>query len=327
MYGVHLRVMEHIIQQFIGYIAVERGLAKATVSAYSSDLNHYVAWLQSQGITDLHNVTSNDIEAYVRQLHSEGMSVNSQSRSIASIHALHRFAFDNGFVNSDVSEHIKAQQNSHYLPDVLTIEQVEQLLDATGVKNPRDYEKEGKPLPEVGDLISAVQVRDRALLEVLYASGARVSEIVGLGSQDIDLAHGAARVIGKGTKQRLVPLGSFACAALQWYLDVSRPLLLLRNKSGVSVSKIFLNTRGKALSRQSVWEVVSRCGKLAKLPVEMHPHTLRHSFATHLIQGGADVRTVQELLGHASVTTTQIYTHIAPEQLIEVYRSSHPRAR
>ena len=247
----------------------------------------------------------------------------------------------NAQIASDPSAEVKAPKQAEHLPDVLSISEVERVIDAAGGFGSTD----------------AVSLRDRALVEFLYATGARVSEAVGLKFEDIDLAESVVRLSGKGQKQRLVPIGKCAVRALRDYLDKARPILASRaqkseasasaasnsssksslnsssNASSNSSSKsanshmIFLNKRGKSLSRQSAWEAISHAGKMAKIGKELHPHTLRHSFATHLISGGADVRTVQELLGHASVTTTQIYTHISPDALMEAYVMSHPRAR
>lgn len=238
----------------------------------------------------------------------------------------------NAQIASDPSAEVKAPKQAEHLPDVLSISEVERVIDAAGGFGSTD----------------AVSLRDRALVEFLYATGARVSEAVGLKFEDIDLAESVVRLSGKGQKQRLVPIGKCAVSALRDYLDKARPILASRaQKSEASASTasnsssnssntssksanshmIFLNKRGKSLSRQSAWEAISRAGKMAKIGKELHPHTLRHSFATHLISGGADVRTVQELLGHASVTTTQIYTHISPDALMEAYVMSHPRAR
>ena len=170
-------------------------------------------------------------------------------------------------------------------------------------------------------------LRDKALLEFMYATGARVSEACGANLDDVDLESNVARLMGKGSKQRLVPVGSYACEAIARYLKNGRPQLESKAKGPTERRALFLNKRGKRLSRQSVWEIIRAAGERAHIDKPLHPHTLRHSFATHLIQGGADVRTVQELLGHASVTTTQIYTHVSPENLIETYLTSHPRAR
>ena len=198
------------------------------------------------------------------------------------------------------------------MPDVLTIDEVSRIIDIAAQS------------AQTGDPVS---IRDRALLEFMYASAARVTETVGLDLTDLDLNDRVARLLGKGDKQRLVPLGSYACEALSEYLATGREQLALKSKTGIEQRAVFLNKRGKRLSRQSVWEIVKHYAALAQVHKDIHPHTLRHSCATHLIQGGADVRTVQELLGHASVTTTQIYTHVSPQTLIESYILSHPRAR
>ncbi|MFC2351277.1 MAG: tyrosine-type recombinase/integrase, partial [Scardovia wiggsiae] len=216
-----------------------------------------------------------------------------------------------GKVPADVSQGIKPPKAASSLPDVLTVDEVARMLEKTA--NDRDTDP--------------VVLRDRALLEFLYATGARVSEAVGADITDLDLESRYARLTGKGSKQRIVPVGSFACRALQRYLNGPRAQLQAKAKKKQEMRALFLNKRGARLSRQSVWEIVQSAARRAHITKEVHPHTLRHSCATHLIQGGADVRTVQELLGHASVTTTQLYTHISPQALIESYISAHPRAR
>ena len=328
------------IQQFLNHISVERGLSPKTVEAYESDLTKYTNWLrESRKINDVSKITQLDIEEYVRAMSSQAMASQAMAsqnlgprtiaRRIASIHEWNKFMLSNAQIASDPSAEVKAPKQAEHLPDVLSISEVERVIDAAGGFGSTD----------------AVSLRDRALVEFLYATGARVSEAVGLKFEDIDLAESVVRLSGKGQKQRLVPIGKCAVRALRDYLDKARPILASRaqkseasaksrlNSSLNSSSKsanthvIFLNKRGKSLSRQSAWEAISRAGKMAKIGKELHPHTLRHSFATHLISGGADVRTVQELLGHASVTTTQIYTHISPDALMEAYVMSHPRAR
>ena len=336
------------IQQFLNHISVERGLSPKTVEAYESDLTKYTNWLrEARKITDVNEITQLDIEEYVRAMSSQAMSSQAMAsqnlgprtiaRRIASIHEWNKFMLSNAQIASDPSAEVKAPKQAEHLPDVLSISEVERVIDAAGGFGSTD----------------AVSLRDRALVEFLYATGARVSEAVGLKFEDIDLAESVVRLSGKGQKQRLVPIGKCAVSALRDYLDKARPILASRaqkseasaesqaksssksqvNSSSNASSKsanshmIFLNKRGKSLSRQSAWEAISRAGKMAKIGKELHPHTLRHSFATHLISGGADVRTVQELLGHASVTTTQIYTHISPDALMEAYVMSHPRAR
>lgn len=324
------------IQQFLNHISVERGLSPKTVEAYESDLTKYTNWLrEARKINDVSKITQLDIEEYVRAMSSQAMSSQAMAaqrlgprtiaRRIASIHEWNKFMLSNAQIASDPSVEVKAPKQSEHLPDVLSISEVERVIDAAGGFGSTD----------------AVSLRDRALVEFLYATGARVSEAVGLKFEDIDLAESVVRLSGKGQKQRLVPIGKCAVSALRDYLDKARPILESRAQKSPATAKsqvnsssksanshiIFLNKRGKSLSRQSAWEAISHAGKMAKIGKELHPHTLRHSFATHLISGGADVRTVQELLGHASVTTTQIYTHISPDALMEAYVMSHPRAR
>ena len=319
------------IQQFLNHISVERGLSPKTVEAYESDLTKYTNWLrEARKINDVSKITQLDIEEYVRAMSSQAMAAQrlgprTIARRIASIHEWNKFMLSNAQIASDPSVEVKAPKQSEHLPDVLSISEVERVIDAAGGFGSTD----------------AVSLRDRALVEFLYATGARVSEAVGLKFEDIDLAESVVRLSGKGQKQRLVPIGKCAVSALRDYLDKARPILESRAQKSQAAAKsqvnsssksanshiIFLNKRGKSLSRQSAWEAISHAGKMAKIGKELHPHTLRHSFATHLISGGADVRTVQELLGHASVTTTQIYTHISPDALMEAYVMSHPRAR
>ena len=315
--------IERLIDQFLAYIDVERGLAKATVRAYDSDLRKYNGWLATQGIQDLNAVTTQDVERYIAFLDDSGESARSKARRLASIHAFHRFALNEHVVSNDVAAQVKAPKGATTLPDVLTVDEVASLLDAIPVSQNRPQSEGMADMPD-----DPAMLRDKALLEFMYATGCRVSEAVGMNLDDIDIddAH-VARLTGKGSKQRLVPLGEYACRALRRYLAEGRGTLEGRAKGTPDRRAVFLNKRGRRLSRQSVWEVIKLAGERAGIDRPLHPHTLRHSFATHLIQGGADVRTVQELLGHASVTTTQIYTHVSPETLIEAYLTSHPRAR
>ena len=273
---------ERTIRQFLAHIDVERGLSKATVSAYGADLKKYRQWLADQGVGGIAAVTTQDVERYIVFLDESGESSRSKARRLASIHALHRFAVNEHIVVDDVSAQVKAPKGVSTLPDVLTVDEVARLLDSIPVSQNREHDGVVSEFPD-----DPVMLRDKALLEFMYATGARVSEACGANLDDVDVDGRIARLMGKGSKQRLVPVGSYACEAIIRYLHAGR----------------------------------------AHIDKPLHPHTLRHSFATHLIQGGADVRTVQELLGHASVTTTQIYTHISPENLIETYLMSHPRAR
>ena len=309
-----------VFDQFLAHIGIERGLASATVDAYASDLRRYVDWLENRGVRTPEGIARRDVEEYVAALDAAGESARSKARRLASIHAFHRFALAQHAVSDDASAAVKAPKGASVLPDVLTVDEVARLLDAVPQPDPH--------APDGYGLENAVLLRDKALLELMYATGARVSEAVGADLDDVDFDERVIRLTGKGAKQRLVPVGRYACEALRRYLDAARPVLERRRTSGQpELRALFLNKRGRRLSRQSVWEVVRTAGERAHIAKPLHPHTLRHSFATHLIQGGADVRTVQELLGHASVTTTQIYTHVSPEALIETYLASHPRAR
>lgn len=299
-------------EQFLVHIGIERGLAKATVSAYESDLGKYISWLEARGVTKPDDIVKQDVEDYIAALDADGESARSKARRLASIHEFHRFAMAQHAVSADVAALVKAPKGASVLPDVLSVDEVSRLLDAASV----------------GGSTDPVVLRDKALLEFMYATGCRVSEAVGTNLDDIDLDEKVVRLMGKGSKQRLVPLGSYACKAVTAYLNMGRGELERRTTAKVPERRaLFLNKRGRRISRQSVWEVVKTAGERAGITKPLHPHTLRHSFATHLIQGGADVRTVQELLGHASVTTTQIYTHVSPEALIETYITAHPRAR
>jgi integrase/recombinase XerD len=300
-----------LLEQFLAHIDVERGLSRATVKAYESDIRRYVDWLRGRGIDTLNAIAKQDVEDYVAFLDAAGESARSKARRLASIHEFHKFALAQHAVADDVAAAVKAPKASSDLPDVLSIDEVGRLLDTAAMHGSDD----------------PVVLRDHALLEFMYATGSRVSEAVGADLNDIDMNEHVARLTGKGSKQRLVPVGRYAQEALTAYFNAGRSALERKAKGTPERRAIFLNKRGRRLSRQSVWEIIRLAGERAHIDRPLHPHTLRHSFATHLIQGGADVRTVQELLGHASVTTTQIYTHVSPENLIETYLTSHPRAR
>jgi integrase/recombinase XerD len=300
-----------LLEQFLAHIDVERGLSRATVKAYESDIRRYTDWLRGRGTDTPKAIAKHDVEDYVAFLDAAGESARSKARRLASIHEFHKFALAQHAVADDVAAAVKAPKASSDLPDVLSIDEVGRLLDAAAMHGSDD----------------PVVLRDHALLEFMYATGSRVSEAVGADLNDIDTDEHVARLTGKGSKQRLVPVGRYAQEALTAYLNAGRSALERKAKGTPERRAIFLNKRGRRLSRQSVWEIIRLAGERAHIDRPLHPHTLRHSFATHLIQGGADVRTVQELLGHASVTTTQIYTHVSPENLIETYLTSHPRAR
>nr|WP_246874852.1 site-specific tyrosine recombinase XerD [Corynebacterium sp. Marseille-P3884] len=292
---------------WLDHLAVERGVSANTLSNYRRDVERYLDWLADTGKTDLGEVASTDLEDYVADLRrggdgKKGLAASSASRALVVARGLHKFAVSEGVVAADVAAGVSPPKLGEKLPDTLSIDEVGTLLDACPDETP-------------------TQLRDKALLEILYATGARISEVLALVVDDIAETRDFIKVTGKGDKQRVVPVGGAAQRALEAYLVRGRPAL-----SAGKSHAVFLNKRGGALSRQSAWTIIKDAASRAGLDKEISPHTMRHSFATHLLEGGADVRTVQELLGHASVTTTQIYTHVTPENLREVWTSSHPRS-
>jgi integrase/recombinase XerD len=305
--------LDRAVDAYLRHISIERGLSDHTVAAYRRDLAGYVDWLTARGIRDSAEVTV----ALVTEFSAERASAepppaaSSLARLQSSVRGLHRFLAREGIETDDPTGRLRPPKAAKRLPKALTIDQVERLLDAAG--------------PEAGSAEASelIGLRDRALLELLYATGARVSEVVQLDVDD--LAHGdVVRVRGKGSKERIIPVGSYARSALDAYLTRSRPEL---SRRGRATPRLFLGARGAPLSRQSAWLVIQHAAERAQLSAHVSPHTLRHSFATHLLQGGADVRVVQVLRGHASVATTQIYTHVSVDALRDVYATSHPRAR
>jgi len=290
-------------------LTVERGLSLNTLLSYRRDLDRYAGALADAGVDDLAAVSAADLAEHLARLREQGLSAASAARAMSAVRGLHRFAAREGLVSADVAHEVKPPAPPRRLPKALDVDQVTRLLAV-----PDD---------------SPLGLRDKALLEFLYGTGARISEAVGAAVDDLDLDEPPAALLhGKGGRTRLVPVGGYARAALQAYLVRARPALAA---GGKGTPMVFLNARGGPLSRQSAWTILHRCAQAAGLPVEgahaVSPHTLRHSYATHLLDGGADVRVVQELLGHASVTTTQVYTLVTVDRLREVYATAHPRAR
>lgn len=302
---------QRIAATWLNHLAVERGVSSNTLSNYRRDVRRYLGWLAESGIEDLGDVTRSHVEAYLASLRST-MAASSANRALVVARGLHKFAVAEGVLGLDVASEVSPPAPPQHLPDALSVDEVARLIDS---------------VPD-GEAASPIDVRDRALLELLYGTGARISEVVSLAVDDIHDAlesepgtPGVLRITGKGNKERLVPVGSKARAAVRAYLVRARPVL-----SRGRTPALFLNTRGNPLTRQSAWAVLQTATHRAGLDAKVSPHTLRHSFATHLLEGGADVRTVQELLGHSSVTTTQIYTHVTADALREVWRTAHPRA-
>ena len=302
--------LERAVGDYLSHLGVERGLATNTLSSYRRDLRRYVAHLSTRGIEDVSSIQEDDVLAFLGALRTgdaehPALGPASAARAVVAVRGFHRFCLREQVVTVDVSAAVKPPRPAARLPKALPLADVEAILSAAGAPG------------------TALASRDRALLEVLYGTGARISEAVGLDVDDLDLDEGTALLRGKGGKQRIVPVGSYALEAVVDYLHASRPRLVSASRPGPAV---FLNARGGRLSRQSAWTVLVKAARAAGITHEVSPHTLRHSFATHLLDGGADVRVVQELLGHASVTTTQIYTLVTVEKLREIYATAHPRA-
>ena len=303
--------LESALRSYLDHLTVERGLAPNTLASYRRDLRRYLAHLETAGVTEPAAVTEGHVSSFLVALR-EGdedhppLAATSAGRAVVAVRGFHRFLLREGTVPTDAARGVRPPPPPKRLPKAISVEEVAALLDAAGAdETPR-------------------AVRDRALLELLYGCGARISEAVGLDLDELDLEQGVVRLVGKGSKERVVPVGSYAREAVQGYLVRARPALAAAGKGSPA---LFLNSRGGRLSRQSAWTALRAAARRAGITREVSPHTLRHSFATHLLDGGADVRVVQELLGHASVTTTQVYTLVTVDRLREVYATAHPRAR
>ncbi|TIC79628.1 site-specific tyrosine recombinase XerD [Nocardioides sp. GY 10113] len=313
--------LDRAVRTYLDHLGVEKGLAANTLVSYRRDLRRYCAFLERAGIEDLDAITPATVTEFLIRLR-EGdaehppLGAASAARAVVAVRGFHKFAVADGLATADPAAGVKPPTPAKRLPKALPLSDVEALLEAAGADD------------------TPLALRDRALLEVLYGTGARISEVVGLDVDDVSAVLDPIRAAeqedavvllrGKGGKERLVPLGSYAREALSSYLVRGRPAL---TGAGAGGGALFLNARGGRLSRQSAWAVLVRAAERAGITQDVSPHTLRHSFATHLLDGGADVRVVQELLGHASVTTTQIYTLVTVDNLREVFATAHPRAR
>ena len=299
------------VRTYLDHLSVERGLADNTLSSYRRDLKRYLAFLREQAISGLDEVTEPVVTGFLMRLREgdaehPALSSTSAARTVVAVRGFHRFAVRDGLAAADPAAAVKPPAPAKRLPKALPLADVEAILEVAGADG------------------TTLALRNRALLELLYGTGARISEAVGLDVDDLDLVDGTVLLRGKGAKERLVPIGSYAAEAVNAYLVRSRPELVA---AATPAGALFLNSRGGRLSRQSAWAVLVKAANRAGVTRDVSPHTLRHSFATHLLDGGADVRVVQELLGHASVTTTQVYTLVTVDNLREVFATSHPRAR
>lgn len=294
--------MKELIGSFLDYLSVERGLAKNTIIAYREDLNIYLDFMIKRGIDALSKVSKNDITEFMVFAKDKGISPNSISRRLAAIRMFHRFLARERVLKNDPTTLIDSPKLWKKVPDTLSLNEVEALISQP---DPRDFQG----------------ARDKALLEALYATGMRVSEATNLKLNNVNLDIGFLRCIGKGNKERVIPLGKKAIHSVRRYLEFSRPHFLNKKSSEF----LFINRSGDKISRQSIWKLIKQYAKEARIKKPIKVHTLRHSFATHLLERGADLRSVQEMLGHSSISTTQIYTHIDKERLKKIHKMFHPR--
>jgi len=295
--------MERELGEFIRYLRVEKNAAANTIDSYSLDLRRYIQSLQQQGIHSVEKIERSHVVSFLSLLRALGLSARSISRNFSAIKGFHRFLINEELSKGDPTENVDAPKLSKALPEVLTPDEIELILEQPNTNH-------------------VLGVRDKAILETLYATGLRVSELTALTQQNVLFDAELVRVFGKGSKERIVPIGRSALLWIRKYQEGSRPRLV---KRGETNDALFLNVRGKPLSRMSIWNIVRQYTIAAGIKREVHPHTFRHSFATHLLEGGADLRAVQEMLGHADISTTQVYTHIDREYLKEVHRTFHPR--
>jgi len=295
--------MDYLVDSYLHYLVVEKGLSRNTIESYGRDLRVFLDFVEGRGIRSFRQVTRGDVLAFLKELQGRGLSVRSVSRALVSLRGLFRFLLLEGHLEEDPVEEMEVPRPPRSLPHVLSLQEVERILEA----------------PDPG---TPLGVRDRAMLELLYATGMRVSELAGLPPEGVDIQVGFVRVKGKGDKERVIPIGEVARERLDIYLREGRPRLLKGRESPY----LFVNRQGRGLSRQGIWKLIKRYALEAGVLTPITPHTLRHSFATHLLERGADLRFVQVMLGHADIGTTQIYTHLNQEYLRKIYQQYHPRA-
>lgn len=294
--------MENLIEQFLNYLNVERSLSKNTILSYKRDLSIFQKYLGERGNSSWKNVSRKDIDDFLMKRREEGINSSSLARELVAIKMFFRFLVQEGFVNNDPTAILETPRLWKKLPDTLSIEEVEKILNSARTN-------------------TVIGFRDRTCLELLYATGMRVSELSDLRITDINLEAGFVRCRGKGDKERIVPIGKTALKYLRNYLNEIRPKLIKKNNEPF----LFLSHLGKKISRQSIWKLIKKCASRSGIKKKVGPHTLRHSFATHLLERGADLRVVQEMLGHANISTTQIYTHVNKERLKMIHKMFHPR--
>ena len=302
----HVSPKNNLDRQFsiyFDFLRLEKQVAENTFVSYEFDLSRYSEFLSGMGVGSADHVTEDHISGFVKSLHEQGLAPRSIARTLSAVRGFHRFLVGEEESNDDPTENVESQKRTRNLPQVLTIAEVDGILRQPDTSRP-------------------LGIRDRAILETLYATGVRVSELIGLKQSNLMFETELILVFGKGSKERLVPIGSSARQWVERYPKESRPLYAKRGKA---LDALYLNARGTKMTRQAIWDIIRKYARTAGITKEVHPHTFRHSFATHLLEGGADLRAVQEMLGHADISTTQIYTHIDREFLKEVHRTFHPR--
>ena len=299
--------MEYILKDFLNHLQVERNLAKNTIESYSSDLNRYINFLKEQKVSKPADIKISLLYDFIDILNEIPLAAASISRNFSSIRMFHEFMMNEGYVKKDITENIISPKIPKRLPKVLSINEIEKILN-------------------VIDITKILGIRDRAMLELLYACGLRISELLKLRLSSIFFDEGWIRIFGKGNKERIIPFGNEARKWLKKYINYIRPELKKKNILKAE-DFIFLNVRGGTLSRMGVWKIIQQHVKSAGIYKRVSPHTFRHSFATHLLEGGADLRAVQEMLGHSDISTTQIYTHLDRDYLKEIHKTFHPRER
>lgn len=295
--------MDRTLKDFIYYVSVEKGLAKNTLESYSRDLSGYISYLQQSGVSAMEESSRGNIVGYLLSLKQSGKAATTLSLNLSSIRSFYNYLFQEKVIVENPASDLESPKIAKKLPRVLSLQEMDLLLDQP-------------------DQLHVTGVRDKAMLEVIYATGIRVSELISLDTGDINLEAGFIRCLGKGSRERIIPLGSVAARSVERYLTEGRPKLV-RQKGEEA---LFVNQHGKRLTRQGFWKILKQYASTAGISKEITPHTMRHSFATHLLENGADLRSVQEMLGHADISTTQIYTQVTRRKLRDVYEKAHPRA-
>jgi integrase/recombinase XerD len=294
--------MDELTQKYLDFLIIEKGLSKNSLASYSADLAQYITFLEKNQITNLNDVDTAVMLAWMIDLAKKGLSAKSRARHLVTIRGLYKFLVNEKIVFKNPVKNIDIPKTGLALPKVMTIEEVTDLLDAPDIRKPRE-------------------MRNCAMMEIMYGAGLRVSELISMRLQDINLDANFVRVMGKGSKERVVPIGTPARSITQKWIKEGRPFLL----KTISTPYLFVARAGKPMTRQSFWKIIKKYALLANISKNITPHTLRHSFATHLLEGGADLRSVQTMLGHSDISTTQIYTHISREYLIKMHKKFHPR--